>query len=72
MAADPALDAALEAAVLGAGRAAAGALLDACALHADAIAALPDATLAARADDVRALGRRAARRLRRRRPAAPR
>ena len=63
MAADPALDAALEAAVLGAGRPPAAALMDACGLHADAIGALEDPTLAARADDVRSLGRRAARRL---------
>jgi len=60
MAADPALDAALEAAVL-AGAPAIAALTDACAQHADAIAAVPDAMLAERADDVRSLGRRAAR-----------
>ena len=64
MAADPALDAALEAAVLADGRPAAAALAAACGLHADAIAALPDELLAARADDVRSLGRRAARKLR--------
>ena len=63
MAADPALDAALESAVLAGGRPAAAALIEACAVHADAIAALPDAVLAARADDVRSLGRRAARRV---------
>jgi phosphoenolpyruvate-protein kinase (PTS system EI component) len=63
MASDPALDAALEAAVMGDGRAPAAALVDACGVHADAIAALPDAVLAARADDVRSLGRRAARRV---------
>ena len=63
MAADPALDAALEAAVLADGRPPAAALAAACALHADAIAALPDPMLAARADDVRSLGRRAARKL---------
>ncbi len=63
MAADPALDAALEAAVLVDGRAPAAALAAACGVHADAIAALPDAALAARADDVRSLGRRAARKL---------
>jgi multiphosphoryl transfer protein len=63
MAADPALDAALEAAVLADGRPPAGALAAACGLHADAIAALPDPVLAARADDVRSLGRRAARAL---------
>jgi phosphoenolpyruvate-protein kinase (PTS system EI component) len=60
MAADPALDAALEAAVT-AGRPAPAALVEACGVHADAIAAIPDAMLAARADDVRSLGRRAAR-----------
>ena len=63
MAADPALDAALEAAVLADGRPAAAALVAACGMHADAIAALPDELLAARADDVRSLGRRAARKL---------
>ena len=63
MAADPALDAALEAAVLGEGRPPAAALPAACGIHADAIAALPDELLAARADDVRSLGRRAARKL---------
>ena len=54
MAADPALDAALEAAVLDArplGPAAA--IADACEQHAAAIAALADPMLAARADDVR-------------------
>jgi multiphosphoryl transfer protein len=61
MAADPALDAALETTVLADGRPAAAALVAACGLHADAIAALPDETLAARADDVRSLGRRAVR-----------
>ncbi|WP_051324894.1 putative PEP-binding protein [Candidatus Solirubrobacter pratensis] len=60
MAADPALDAALEAAILTDGLAAAAALVRACAIHADAIAALGDETLALRADDVRSLGRRAA------------
>jgi phosphoenolpyruvate-protein kinase (PTS system EI component) len=60
MAADPALDAALEAAVLADGLAAPEALVRACGVHADAIAALGDATLALRADDVRSLGRRAA------------
>jgi phosphoenolpyruvate-protein kinase (PTS system EI component) len=59
MAADPALDAALEAAIH-AGLAASAALIRACAVHADAIAALGDPTLALRADDVRSLGRRAA------------
>jgi phosphoenolpyruvate-protein kinase (PTS system EI component) len=61
MAADPALDAALESAVVRDGRPAAAALVEACGVHADAIAALPDPVLAARADDVRSLGRRAAR-----------
>ena len=61
MAADPALDAALEAAVLTDGRPPTVALAAACGVHAGLIAALPDATLAARADDVRSLGRRAAR-----------
>jgi multiphosphoryl transfer protein len=59
MAADPALDAALETAIH-AGLAAPAALIRACAVHADAIAALGDPTLALRADDVRSLGRRAA------------
>ena len=63
MAADPALDAALEAAVLQDGRRPAAALVAACGVHADLIAALPDETLAARSDDVRSLGRRAARHL---------
>ena len=63
MAADPALDAALEAAVLTGGQAPAAALVAACGVHAGAIAALPDELLAARADDVRSLGRRAARKL---------
>ncbi len=59
MAADPALDAALEAAI-GAGLAASAALVRACGIHADAIAAIGDHRLALRADDVRSLGRRAA------------
>src|SRR4051794_19973567 len=59
MAADPALDAALEAAVHE-GLAAPAALIRACAEQAEAIAALGDPTLALRADDVRSLGRRAA------------
>ena len=62
MAADPALDAALEAAVLDRRPSARRRRWSAaCGVHADAIAALPDPTLAARADDVRSLGRRAAR-----------
>jgi multiphosphoryl transfer protein len=60
MAVDPALDAAVDEGV-GAGRPAAAALLGACARHAGLIAALPDEHLARRADDVRSLGRRAAR-----------
>jgi phosphoenolpyruvate-protein kinase (PTS system EI component) len=62
MAADPGLDATLEHAVA-AGRSPAAALVEACGVHADAIAALPDPLLAARAEDVRSLGRRAARKL---------
>jgi phosphoenolpyruvate-protein kinase (PTS system EI component) len=60
MAADPALDAAVERHTA-AGRPAAVAVLEACGEHADAIAALGDERLAARAEDVRSLGRRAAR-----------
>ena len=60
MAADPALDAAVER-LTDAGRAAAAAVRDACAEHAAAIAALDDPHLAARAEDIRSLGRRAAR-----------
>jgi phosphoenolpyruvate-protein kinase (PTS system EI component) len=60
MAGDPALAAALEAAVLGAGRRAEQALVEAAGELAKAIAALGDERLAARADDVRSLGRRAA------------
>jgi phosphoenolpyruvate-protein kinase (PTS system EI component) len=59
MAEDPALEAAVEAAIAG-GDDAPGALRAACGVHADALAALGDPTLAARADDVRSLGRRAA------------
>jgi phosphoenolpyruvate-protein kinase (PTS system EI component) len=61
MAADPLLESAVTEAVLERGQAAGAALLDATGEHARAIAALPDALLAARADDVRSLGRRAAR-----------
>jgi phosphoenolpyruvate-protein kinase (PTS system EI component) len=61
MAQDPALAAAVRDAVTGGGLPAPAALLRATGEHADAIAAIPDATLAARADDVRSLGRRAAR-----------
>jgi phosphoenolpyruvate-protein kinase (PTS system EI component) len=60
MAADPALDVALETAILADGRPAAAALHAACELHAAAIAAIGDELLAGRADDVRSLGRRAA------------
>ena len=60
MAADPALDAAVEL-LAAAGRPAAAAVREACAEHAAAIAALDDPQLAARAEDVRSLGRRAAR-----------
>ncbi len=59
MAADPALDAAVEAATAR-GASASAAVVEACEHHADAIAALGDPVLAARADDVRSLGRRAA------------
>ena len=61
MAADPLLDSAVSAAVMERGRSAAAALLEATDEHAAIIASLPDALLAARADDVRSLGRRAAR-----------
>jgi len=61
MAADPALEAGVEAAIRE-GRIGAGdALLAATEEHALVIGALPDPVLAARADDVRSLGRRAAR-----------
>ncbi|MDA0173122.1 PEP-utilizing enzyme [Solirubrobacter taibaiensis] len=59
MAADPALDAAVEAAVAR-GLAAPQAILEACEQLADMLAAIEDPVLAARADDVRSLGRRAA------------
>jgi phosphoenolpyruvate-protein kinase (PTS system EI component) len=61
MAQDPMLIAGIEAAALVEGLTAGEAILQAINQHADAIAALPDETLAARADDVRSLGRRAAR-----------
>jgi phosphoenolpyruvate-protein kinase (PTS system EI component) len=60
MAEDPSLVADVERGALG-GLAAAAAIEGACARHADAIAALGDPTLAARADDVHSLGRRAIR-----------
>ena len=61
MAADPTLDTAVSEAVTERGLSAAAALFEATEQHAAVIAALPDALLAARADDVRSLGRRAAR-----------
>jgi phosphoenolpyruvate-protein kinase (PTS system EI component) len=61
MARDPGLAAAVEAAIAGDGLTAPAAILTACAAQADILAALTDETLAARADDVRSLGRRAAR-----------
>ena len=61
MAADPMLESAVCDGVTERGLRAAAALLDASEEHAAAIASLPDACLAARADDVRSLGRRAAR-----------
>jgi len=61
MAADPALCVDAEAAVMERGFPAAHAIQDAAERHAAAIAALHDPSLAARADDVRSLGRRAAR-----------
>ena len=61
MAADPLLESAVSVAVMERGRSAAAALLEATEEHALVIASLPDPVLAARADDVRSLGRRAAR-----------
>ena len=58
---DPVLIAAVERAILANGVAAATAILRATAEHAELIAGLGDETLAARADDVHSLGRRAAR-----------
>jgi phosphoenolpyruvate-protein kinase (PTS system EI component) len=60
MAQDPALIATVEDAIVARGLSAAEAILRATGEHADAIAAIGDETLAARADDVRSLGRRAA------------
>ncbi len=60
MAGDPALDSAVERHAA-AGQPASEAIIHACDEHADAIAALGDERLAARAEDVRSLGRRAAR-----------
>jgi phosphoenolpyruvate-protein kinase (PTS system EI component) len=61
MAADPALRTDAEAGVRERGLSAADALLEAADVHAAAIASVDDPALAARADDVRSLGRRAAR-----------
>jgi phosphoenolpyruvate-protein phosphotransferase len=61
MARDPGLAAGVQARIADDGLAATDAIVTACAAQADVLAALPDATLAARADDVRSLGRRAAR-----------
>src|SRR5688572_14247513 len=61
MALDPGLIASVSTAVLERGLRAPQALLEAANASADAIAALDDAMLAARADDVRSVGRRAAR-----------
>ena len=61
MAADPMLDSAVSEAVTERGLRAAAAVIEATERHAAVIASLPDAVLAARADDVRSLGRRAAR-----------
>jgi phosphoenolpyruvate-protein kinase (PTS system EI component) len=61
MAADPVLEAAVRAAVLEGRASAPAALLAAIDEHAQVIESLPDAMLAARAGDVRSLGRRAAR-----------
>jgi phosphoenolpyruvate-protein kinase (PTS system EI component) len=61
MARDPALEAAVERAVTEDGRPADAAILAATDAHAALLAALPDELLAARADDVRSVGRRAAR-----------
>jgi phosphoenolpyruvate-protein phosphotransferase len=60
MALDPGLAARVEAAVGTDGLPAPDAILEACSAQADVLAALPDEMLAARADDVRSLGRRAA------------
>jgi phosphoenolpyruvate-protein kinase (PTS system EI component) len=61
MARDPGLVAAVERAVVDEGRPAVQALVTACEAQAALLAALPDELLAARADDVRSLARRAAR-----------
>jgi phosphoenolpyruvate-protein kinase (PTS system EI component) len=61
MAADPSLEAGVRERVLEGGATAAAALIGAASEHADALAAIGDELLAARADDVASLGRRAAR-----------
>jgi phosphoenolpyruvate-protein kinase (PTS system EI component) len=61
MAADPMLESAVAEAIAERGAGAAAALVEATEQHAAVVASLPDAVLAARADDVRSLGRRAAR-----------
>lgn len=61
MAADPALAAGARHRILGTGLSAPAALVEVAAEHADALARIGDETLAARADDVMSLGRRAAR-----------
>jgi phosphoenolpyruvate-protein kinase (PTS system EI component) len=61
MARDPGLEDAVRGLVSQQGRGATAALLEATSQYADLLAALPDELLAARADDVRSLGRRAAR-----------
>jgi phosphoenolpyruvate-protein kinase (PTS system EI component) len=61
MAQDPALTRAVEEAISSRGLPAGDAILSATRQHADAIAQIGDSTLAARADDVRSLGRRASR-----------
>ncbi len=61
IAADPLLESTVSDAVTERGRSAAAALVEATEEHAAVIASLPDPLLAARADDVRSLGRRAAR-----------
>jgi phosphoenolpyruvate-protein phosphotransferase len=68
---DPALIQAVEDMVLTSGRTASEAILAAADVHAQAIAAVGDETLAARADDVQSLGRRAARLARGAQTAAP-
>jgi len=61
MARDPGLAADIRAGIADAGRTAPEAIMTACTAQADVLAAIADETLAARADDVRSLGRRAAR-----------